>query len=509
MILTETPRRKLVTQLVTWGHWFALSNMILAIAIASVYIFSSPAPETPLGITYLLTNWVSHIGFLTFFGFIILILPLCYLVPNARTVKVVSAVLAAVALAMLGFDALLYNKYGVHLSFSTAEMLRSEANTSMSLFGWQRWAFFFLIFIFWLSAQLVIANALWKRVARLQKRKLALPISSFFVVCFVSSHALHIWADANLYHPIVQQDDLFPLSYPATAKTLMSRYDLLDRDNYEQRLELQFDDRISQISYPLSPLYCSVSAQKKVLLLVNSETQARTLETTIAHSIPLYADQSSASDSQRSYLFGLPELYHSALSNKTPILLELPAALGLQVGIFANKLEAGKQAQKFSQQWSDFEQGVTSAKTNLAIGFVSNEQLSDILATSQVMQDYQVLVVNKTEAGEYALYSTNTLFANFASSEDLAPTILNLLGCNAPTQNYSTGRDLSKPGRDWLVTTQERMVIVMQDDKRIEVSSNGNSKVYNLLTAKELPDDADTRLLSQAIKRLSSFAAPR
>ncbi|ABG41886.1 membrane-associated hydrolase of alkaline phosphatase superfamily [Paraglaciecola sp. T6c] len=509
MILTETPRRKLVTQLVTWGHWFALSNMILAIAIASVYIFSSPAPETPLGITYLLTNWISHIGFLTFFGFIILILPLCYLVPNARTVKVVSAVLAAVALAMLGFDALLYNKYGVHLSFSTAEMLRSEANTSMSLFGWQRWAFFFLIFIFWLSAQLVIANALWKRVARLQKRKLALPISSFFVVCFVSSHALHIWADANLYHPIVQQDDLFPLSYPATAKTLMSRYDLLDRDNYEQRLELQFDDRISQINYPLSPLYCSVSVQKKVLLLVNTDTQASTLETTLSHHIPLYADQSSASDSQRSYLFGLPELYHSALSKKTPILLELPAALGLQVGIFANELEAGKQTQKFSQQWSDFEQGVTSAKTNLAIGFVSNEQLSDILATSQVMQDYQVLVVNTTEAGEYALYSTNTLFADFASSEDLAPTILNLLGCNAPTQNYSTGRDLSKPGRDWLVTTQERMVIVMQDNKRIEVSSNGNSKVYNLLTAKELPDDADTRLLSQAIKRLSSFAAPR
>ena len=85
--------------------------------------------------------------------------------------------------------------------------------------------------------------------------------------------------------------------------------------------------------------------------------------------------------------------------------------------------------------------------------------------------------------------------------------MLNMLGCNAPTQNYSTGRDLSNPGRDWLVTTQERMVIVIQNNKRIEVSSNGNSKVYNLQTGEELPDEADTRLLSQAIKRLSSFAA--
>ncbi|MEI8647598.1 DUF3413 domain-containing protein [Paraglaciecola sp. Hal342] len=161
----------------------------------------------------------------------------------------------------------------------------------------------FLIFLFWLSAQLVLANALWKRVARLQKRKLALPISSFFVVCFVSSHAMHIWADANLYHPIVQQDDLFPLSYPATAKTLMSRYDLLDRDNYEQRLELQFDDRVSQINYPLSPLYCSVSGQKKVLMLVNTDAPGSAFQAALTHNIPLYAGQSSTAANQRSYLF--------------------------------------------------------------------------------------------------------------------------------------------------------------------------------------------------------------
>tara|TARA_R110001632_G_scaffold8686_6_gene34472 strand:- start:86367 stop:87896 length:1530 start_codon:yes stop_codon:yes gene_type:complete len=507
MILTETPRRKLVTQLVTWGHWFALSNMILAIAIASVYIFSSPSPETPLGIIYLLSNWISHIGFLTFFGFIILILPLCYLVPNARTVKAVSAVLAAVALAMLGFDALLYNKYGVHLSFSTAQLIRSEANNAITLFSWQQWAFFFLIFIFWLSTQLVLANALWKRVARLQKRKLALPISSFFVVCFVSSHALHIWADANLYHPIVQQDDLFPLSYPATAKTLMSRYDLLDKENYEQRRELQFDDRISQINYPLSPLYCSVSAQKKVLLLVNNDPTELTAKAKLRSKIMHYAAQASFADSQRNYLFGLPALYHQALSKKTPILLDLPAALGLQVGIYAGDLEAGKQSKPFSQDWADFKQGVISATTNLAIGFVDTEQLNSLILDPLILQRYQVLVVKSAKSGEHYLYSNTELHADFSSSEDLAPTMLNMLGCNAPTQNYSTGRDLSQPGRDWLVTTQDRMVVVLQNDQRIEVSSNGSSKVYNVITGEELPDDADTRLLSQAIKRLSSFAA--
>lgn len=240
MILGETPRRKLVTQLVNWGHWFALLNIIVAVTIAAIYILNSPAPGTLTGTFYLFVNWISHIGFLTFFTFVILILPLCYLVPNAKLVKAISSVLAATGLALLAFDALLYNKYGVHLSFNSAELIRNEAQTAMAQFGWQQWGFLLLLFIVWLSFQLIVANAIWKRIARLQKRKLGLPISGFFVSCFVLSHAMHVWADANLYQPIVQQDNMFPLSYPATAKTLMSRYSLLDIEDYQQRKALQF-----------------------------------------------------------------------------------------------------------------------------------------------------------------------------------------------------------------------------------------------------------------------------
>ncbi|MEP4299340.1 MAG: DUF3413 domain-containing protein, partial [Paraglaciecola sp.] len=267
MILAETPRRKLVTQLVTWGHWFALQNIVVAIIIAAIYILNSPAPITAIGNLYLFTNWISHIGFLTFFGFVILILPLCYLLSNAKTVKVISSIVAASGLALLAFDALLYNKFGVHLSIKSADLIRDEAQTVMSDFGWQQWSFLTLLFIVWFSFQLVVANALWQRVKRLQKRKLGLPISSFFVACFVISHGLHVWADAKLYQPIVKQDNMFPLSYPATAKTLMSRYSLLDIEDYQQRKALQFDQTINGINYPIAPVYCAVQNDQKVLLL--------------------------------------------------------------------------------------------------------------------------------------------------------------------------------------------------------------------------------------------------
>ncbi|MFQ3197923.1 MAG: membrane-anchored protein YejM (alkaline phosphatase superfamily) [Paraglaciecola sp.] len=511
MILTETPRRKLITQLVNWGHWFALINMLLAIAIASIYIFNSPAPQTLLGVIYLFINWVSHIGFLTFFGFIIFILPLCYLVPSARMVKGLSALVAAIALALLALDALLYNKYGVHLSLDSAQLIRNEANNAISGFGWQKWIFFLLIFFFWLSAQLIIANAIWKRIGRLQKRKLTFPIISFFIVCFVSSHALHIWADANLYHPIVQQDDLFPLSYPATAKTLMSRYNLLDRENYDQRKELQFNESMDNIRYPLSPIYCSVATANKVLMLVQIDKVPIDTASSFVFNSPHLGNHSSIDAAKRSLLFGLPELYHPALSSRIPVLLDLPRGLGLNVGIYSENPIKKPDIQGFKQDWQTFAANLATHQTHLGIAFVTADQINNLLST-QLLQQYQVLLlknVNSENRIQRRLYSNTPLAVEFSSTEDLAPTLLNMLGCRASEKAYSTGRNLQNTTQDWAVTTQGHKVIVMQHLQRIEVLSNGSTKVFNVQSGEEEFAIFDTALLSQAIKRLSSFSVSR
>ena len=138
MILAESPRRQRVTKLVNWGHWFALANIIIAIVIASIFVFSSPMPGTGVGTVYLLTNWFGHIGFMTFFGFVIFILPLCYLVSNPRVIKATASVIAAVGLALLAFDALLFNRTGFHISVHAADLLKDEAQTQIGEFDWQQ-----------------------------------------------------------------------------------------------------------------------------------------------------------------------------------------------------------------------------------------------------------------------------------------------------------------------------------------------------------------------------------
>jgi membrane-anchored protein YejM (alkaline phosphatase superfamily) len=510
MILDETPRRKLVNQLVNWGHWFALLNIIIAVTIAAIYILNSPAPGTVMGTFYLFTNWVSHIGFLTFFGFVILILPLCYLVPNAKAVKVLSSVLAALGLALLAFDALLYNKYGVHLSLNSAELIRNETQTAIAQFGWQQWGFLLLLFVVWLSFQLIVANALWKRIDRLQNRKLGLPISIFFVSCFVASHAMHVWADANLYQPIVQQDNMFPLSYPATAKTLMARYSLLDIEDYQQRKALQFNQTIKGITYPAVPVYCSVNSNKKVLLLSLVKGELPNSVAGLSKFEHHYLLQSSINNGITTVLYGLPELYHSALQNYPPLLLELPSSMGLSVSLYLNNMSNQRLA-AYQQDWQQFKQNVFNASSNLSVGFVQAGQFHELL-TEDVLAQYQVIVTNLVDqsALNNPLLTNITIHKSMASLEDIAPTALNLLGCTAQSKAYSTGDTLThKSNLNYLVSTQGSKVLLLTNKQRIEIMKNGNVRVFDLKTGDEAFSQVDTNILSQGIKHLSRFSAKR
>ena len=510
MILSETPRRKLVTQLVNWGHWFALINIIIAVTIASIYILNSPAPGSVLGTFYLFTNWVSHIGFLTFFGFVILILPLCYLVPGAKAVKVLSSVLAALGLALLAFDALLYNKYGVHLSVNSAELIRSETQTAIAQFGWQQWGFLLLLFVVWLSFQLIVANALWQRIDRLQKRKLGLPISSFFVSCFVASHAMHVWADANLYQPIVQQDNMFPLSYPATAKTLMARYSLLDIDDYQQRKSLQFNKTIKGITYPAKPVYCSVDSTKKVLLLSLVQEEMSISKTDLSKFEHHYLIQSSLEKGITTLLYGLPELYHGTLQDYSPLLLQLPTSVGLRVSLYLNNT-SNRRLAAYQHDWQQFKQHVINTSSNLSVGFVQVEQLNQLL-TPNVLAQYQIIVTNLVNQNNLnnPLLTNISIKKSMSSLEDIAPTALHLLGCAADSATYSTGNTLTqKSNLNYIVSTQGSKVLLLTDSQRIEIMNNGNVRVFDLETGDEALSQVDPNILSQGIKHLSRFSAKR
>lgn len=505
MILAESPRRQRVTKLVNWGHWFALANIVIAIVIASIFVFSSPMPGTGVGTLYLLANWFGHIGFMTFFGFVIFILPLCYLVSNQRIIKLSASIIAAVGLALLAFDALLFNRTGFHISFHAADLLRDEAQSTMAIESWQQWSFLFLLFIVWLGFQLVLANAIWKRVERFSRHKVGIPVTTFFVSCFVTSHAIHVWADARLYQPIIKQDNMFPLSYPATAKTTMSRYGLLDLAAYEERKQLQFNPDIHNITYPAEPVYCSVETNRNLTVIVQIDSEhavdlANINGITLNKVSNYYSTASSIEGLMTSTLFGVPEIYQDALAQKRPVLLALPLGSGMPVSIHSDEALP-------LPQLSGYLQPITNNHQGLHIAFMPSKDVESYVK-STLMRKHDIIVATGfgDKEGKGSLYSTLELNATIASTEDLAPTILGALGCNAPSTYYSTGQNLLSPSRAWLVSTSGERIVVFHDGKRTDVLSNGSYEINDMTTGKRSKDALNVDLLSQAIKHLSRFS---
>ncbi|MAI65924.1 MAG: hydrolase [Alteromonas sp.] len=503
MILAESPRRQRVTKLVNWGHWFALANIIIAIVIASIFVFSSPMPGTGVGTIYLLANWFGHIGFMTFFGFVIFILPLCYLVSNSRIIKASASVIAAVGLALLAFDALLFNRTGFHISFHAADLLRSEAQSQITIENWQQWGFLFLLFVVWLGFQLVLANAIYKRVERFTRYKIGVPVTTFFVACFVTSHAVHVWADAKLYQPIIKQDNMFPLSYPATAKTTMSRYGLLDLAAYEERKQLQFNPEFHSTTYPAQPVYCSVDTSENLTVIVqtdDAEIDNLNTKLDLNRFDNYYSTASNLKGLMTTALFGVPEIYQDALSEKRPVLLALPLGSGMPVSVHSD-------VPLPMSQLSGYVKKDAGESDGLNIAFIKGEDIAQYTARA-LEREHKVIVATGygSATGKGTLFSNFSLDADIASTEDLAPTILNALGCNAPITFYSTGQNLLSPARPWLVSTSGERIVVIHDNKRTDVLSNGSYEITEISTGKRSNDTLNVDLLSQAIKHLSRFS---
>lgn len=518
MIISETPRRQLVSKLVAWGHWFTLANIVIAIAISGVYLFSSRMPSSLLGMMYLFSNWFSHIGFITFFGFVILILPLCYLLPNSRFLRSYASFTAAIALALLALDALIYTRYGMHLSFKSVEFIRSQANITVGELTGRQWGFFAVSFFAWLMLLLTLANAFWKRIERLRKLKWGVPIGATFTGLFVFSHATHIWADAQLYHPIVQQDDMFPLSYPATAKTLMSKYGLLNMENYQQRKALQLNVNKRDIAYPTEPLYCVIDTQRKISLFwliddsqPNPSLMANHGLTMLSQHYDLSLNQSSA---VKNILYGLPDLYHWQLRSHRPIISDLPTKLGLPVQLYSEQaafVDGLKIAR--NDNWSEFVKTYQTNDYGIFIGFVTQTQLNTLLAQTNLGQS-NVVSHHKVFVSQLRANQAVETYTNFSLSEtremsshaDLAATTLFELGCNADPHLHTTGQRIQTEKRTWLVTSQNDRVLILHQGLRIEVDSSGNFYIYNLDGTPNNSVELNTSLLAQAIKLLSRFA---
>lgn len=330
---------------ISWGHWFAFFNIIIAILIGARYAFLIDWPDTLGGKLYFFVSLLGHFSFSVFAIYLLVIFPLSFIVKNHRTFRGLTVILSTICITLLLFDSEVFHRFNLHLSSVVWNLLVNPENGEMS----RDWQIFFAPMPVILLVQMLFSRWSWEKLRSLERQKWLKAVGIFFTSAFVATHLIYAWADAYLYRPITMQRANFPLSYPMTARSFLEKHGLLDGEQYTQTLEQEGRLDALKISYPKHPLVFSPMEQKPNILLitvsglrydaVSIEKMPKLAE--FAMNSTQFTNHYSSGNSKNTGLVGLfyglnANYTDSILSNHTPsVFIEKLQAEKYQFGLFS------------------------------------------------------------------------------------------------------------------------------------------------------------------------------
>jgi len=563
---TKSYSKKLL-HLISWSHWFTFFNIIAAIALSSYYLFSETAPDSLLGQIYLITTWVSHIAFLTFMSFVLILFPLTIIWPNTKVIRTSGSLIFTFGLLLLLLDGFIYSRLGYHLNASSSSqiiaLIKEIAEENVLFYTASG-----MLAIVILGFEFTISNYAWKHLKQLQKTIFARFVIFALVLAFFFSHLTHIWADANLDYDVLRQDTVLPLSYPATAQTLLTKYGLFDVEDYIERKTspLSFSRAIPQ--YPilkdmLPTEQCTPSTISKSVFLVLTDEQLN--EQQLQHfsrrinrnsyQLNSHVDTALLDEAWFNLFYALPSIYQQdILAQKAkPLLFQ------------------ALEVQKLSSTYTLIDQNKVNEEESTNLWFTSlfdeKTKLSDI--SSLVFADK----LNNKKVGLHLIYFKSTSKENAKSSKnryqfelfvdalllaqqqkvnkdiiwissignkvkdtrlstkpallitpanklkstdidlltshmDLEPTLMtHWLGCNVNTEYHRNGSDLTSLTKERVIAnTSEDGLMVFDKDKSVLIDQNGNFKSYSSQLAAPITVNKDFPLMIDGVHFITRFS---
>ncbi|HHP9787881.1 TPA: LPS biosynthesis-modulating metalloenzyme YejM [Escherichia coli] len=346
-MVTHSQRyREKVSQMVSWGHWFALFNILLSLVIGSRYLFIADWPTTLAGRIYSYVSIIGHFSFLVFATYLLILFPLTFIVGSQRLMRFLSVILATAGMTLLLIDSEVFTRFHLHLNPIVWQLVINPDENEMV----RDWQLMFISVPVILLLELVFATWSWQKLRSLtRRRRFARPLAAFLFIAFIASHVVYIWADANFYRPITMQRANLPLSYPMTARRFLEKHGLLDAQEYQRRLIEQGNPDAVSVQYPLSELrYRDMGTGQNVLLITvdglnysRFEKQMPALAGFAEQNISFTRHMSSGNTTDNG-IFGLfygisPSYMDGILSTRTPAaLITALNQQGYQLGLFSS-----------------------------------------------------------------------------------------------------------------------------------------------------------------------------
>ncbi|HGT5291961.1 TPA: LPS biosynthesis-modulating metalloenzyme YejM [Escherichia coli] len=346
MVTHRQRYREKVSQMVSWGHWFALFNILLSLVIGSRYLFIADWPTTLAGRIYSYASIIGHFSFLVFATYLLILFPLTFIVGSQRLMRFLSVILATAGMTLLLIDSEVFTRFHLHLNPIVWQLVINPDENEMA----RDWQLMFISVPVILLLELVFATWSWQKLRSLtRRRRFARPLAAFLFIAFIASHVVYIWADANFYRPITMQRANLPLSYPMTARRFLEKHGLLDAQEYQRRLIEQGNPDAVSVQYPLSELrYRDMGTGQNVLLITvdglnysRFEKQMPALAGFAEQNISFTRHMSSGNTTDNG-IFGLfygisPSYMDGILSTRTPAaLITALNQQGYQLGLFSS-----------------------------------------------------------------------------------------------------------------------------------------------------------------------------
>ncbi|WP_434524437.1 LPS biosynthesis-modulating metalloenzyme YejM [Photorhabdus asymbiotica] len=265
MVTSRQRYREKVSQMISWGHWFALFNILLSLGLGSRYLFISDWPGSLFGRVYALISWLGHFSFIVFAAYLLILFPLTFIVMSQRLLRFLSAIFATAGLTLLIFDSAVYNRFHLHLTPLVWDLVINPDQGELA----REWQLMFICIPVIFLIQMLFGTWSWQKLRSLNRQRFGKPLAAVFISAFLASHLMYIWSDANFYRPITMQRSNLPLSYPMTARKFLEKHGLLDQKEYQRRLMQQGDPAALSVEYPLNKLtYQDQGSGYNLLILV-------------------------------------------------------------------------------------------------------------------------------------------------------------------------------------------------------------------------------------------------
>jgi membrane-anchored protein YejM (alkaline phosphatase superfamily) len=333
-------------RLLRWWGWLVLTTLSLLLLVAFRYFEVIDLDARPASLLFRAIMLVAHFTSLTTISLLPVLVSIL-LWPRPRIIIPLGVLCAATAVAVLMIDTQVYQLYRFHINAGVLNLLFGGAARETFVFSGAMYAQAALIAATILAALATVSGLLWLHAtARPRQRTFARAVASALVAALVSFHSMHIWADAVAYEPFLEQTEVLPMRYAATAKRLLRSHGV----NLDTMQTRPMDEAQGQreLSYPLQPVTCHAPEDPpNVIVIAIDSWRFDELNAEVTPNIDAFGrrsarflDHYSGGNATRigmfSLFYSIPGTYwHRVLAERQgPVLIEQLSQLNYDLQVF-------------------------------------------------------------------------------------------------------------------------------------------------------------------------------